>query len=210
MATAQGLFSDRCVLLAPPGATITIENPDGSTEDITVDGSFLAAAFAGLDANPAYDVAEPLTRKNIVGFKSVDTRYTMLDGNDLASAGVTVIETVGTALRVRHAITTMPSNALTREITVVKIKDYTAQSCRAGANQFIGTKLTPSRPNDVQRAIQNVLTLLKQASIIDGFKDLEASQDTVEPTQIDVSFKIQPTFPLNYLLISFSVTSASS
>ena len=206
IAVAQGFSNDRIVTVAPEFAVLELIDDDGFPYDATVPGYFIAAALGGLDASPERDPATPITHRSVVGFKSLAPDFDDLDKRDLIAGGVTLIERVGTSARVLMAITTNVSNALTREITVIEIKDYVAQACRAGVDQFIGKKLTLGRPGDVAQVVTNILQIIRSNEIINAFADIESEQDSIEPTQINVSFRIKPTFTTNWIVIAFVVT----
>jgi hypothetical protein len=70
----RAIRSERMIAAFPGGAILTLEI-GGKSAEFAVGGEFIAAAMAGMDANPAYDVATSLTRKNIVGFDRLIRRY---------------------------------------------------------------------------------------------------------------------------------------
>lgn len=201
---ATALNSKRMVLVYPPSATRFV----GTNQTVsTLDGSFLAAAVAGLATNQAFDVATPLTRKEIIGFQEIPDTLTRAEKNLIASNGVLLIETVGGISRVRQQLTTDPSTRANSEITIVEIVDFTASSMRQLLEAiFIGQKILLDTPAQVRSVITAVLQNLVQAEIITAFQNVTASVNNTDPTQIDVSFQISPVFPLNFILITFSLS----
>lgn len=201
---ATGLNSKRMVLVYPPSATRFVGT---NTTVSTLDGSFLACALAGLATNQAFDVATPLTRKEIIGFESIPDTLTRAEKNLIASNGVLLIETVGGIARVRQQLTTDPSTRANSEITIVEIVDFTASSMRQLLEAiFIGQKILLDTPAQVRSIITAVLQNLVQAEIITAFQTVQASVNISDPTQIDVSFQISPVYPLNFILITFSLS----
>jgi hypothetical protein len=207
MAQAQALNNKRMVLVYPPSATRFVGT---NTTESTLDGSFLAAALAGIRTSTSFDVAEPLTRKEIVGFNNIPDTLLRSEKNQLGSAGVCVIETVSGIFRVRQGLTTKVTTVDSREYSVVEIIDFVGVSMRDLLEAiFIGQKILADTPSQIRSTINAVLNDLVSREIIVSFKDIQASINNIDPTQIDVQFKIAPVFPLNYILITFSLSTNS-
>jgi hypothetical protein len=66
---ARAIGYSRIVSVYPDGAIIGLTDEAGVESEYILDGSYIAAALAGLNVSTAYDVAEPMTRKTITGFK---------------------------------------------------------------------------------------------------------------------------------------------
>jgi hypothetical protein len=200
---AQALVDKRVVLAYPTAPTAILgTNPSAST----LDGSFLAAALGGIRTSVQFDVADPLTKKEVVGFQTIPNNNLRAENNQLASNGVCVITTSSSIPRVYFGTTTDPSRVDTREYSVVEIIDYTAVSVRQLLEAiFVGQKILGGTPSQVRSTISAILTNLVNIQIITAFQNITAVVDSVDPTQIDVSFQISPVFPLNYILITFSL-----
>lgn len=204
VAIAQGLDDKRMVVVYPTSATRFVGT---DTEETTLDGSFLAAALAGIRTNRATDVAEPLTRKEVIGFESIPDTLLRSEKNILAGSGVTILESSGGISRVRHGLTTDPSTIDSREYSVVEVIDFVGSSMRGLLeNIFIGQKILADTPSQVRSTINAVLNDLVTREIITAFQDIQAAVDNSDPTQINVSFAISPVFPVNYVLITFSLS----
>jgi hypothetical protein len=200
---AQGLASKRIVIVYPTSATRFVGT--NTTVD-TLDGSFIAAAIAGVRTSNAFDVAEPLTRKEITGFESVPDTLLRTQKNQLSSEGILVIDTIGATPRVRFQTTTDPSTIVNREYSVVETIDFVSQTTRDLLEPiFIGQKILEDTPSQVRSAIVSILQDLVDKEILVAFTDVQASVNNSDPTQIDVSFRISPVYPLNYILITFSI-----
>jgi hypothetical protein len=204
MTQAQALNSKRMVLVSPTSATRFVGN--GVTPS-TLDGSFLAAAIAGIRTSRAFDVADPLTRKEIVGFESIPDTLLRAEKNQLSGAGVCVVENVSSIPRVRFGTTTAPASVDTREYSVVEIIDFVASNMRKLLEAiFIGQKILLDTPSQVRSTVSAVLQDLINREVIVGFDQVAASINGIDPTQVDVSFRISPVFPLNWILITFSLS----
>jgi len=204
IAQATALDDRRMTLVYPGSATRYVGT---NTTVSTLDGSFLAAAIGGIRTSRSFDVAEPLTRKELVGFEDIPDTLLRAEKNQLASNGVLVVENVGGIFRVRHGLTTDPSTVDNREISVVEIVDYTAVNSRGLLEAiFIGQKILEDTPSQVRSVVAQILQNLVDNEIIVAYQSIQASINSLDPTQIDVSFEISPVRPLNYILIKFSIS----
>jgi len=201
---ATGLANKRMVLVYPPSCTRYV---GANTTVSTLDGSFLACACAGIRTSTAYDVADPLTRKELIGFENIPDTLLRAEKNQLASSGVLVIENVGGIFRVRHQKTTDTSTVPNSEYSVVEIVDYTAVNMRKMLETiYIGQKILVDTPSQVKSTVNALLQNLVSREIIVAFTDIQASINSIDPTEIDVQFSISPTYPLNYILVTFSLS----
>jgi len=202
---ARSMASERMVGLYPDGAVIGLLDQFGNVNEAIVDGSLLSAAFAGLTVNPIYDVATPLTNKNLSGFLRLIRQVDSVTMNQTATAGVTVLEDQTPNILIRHAMTTNQSSILSREPTVVYIKDYVQQQMRSALKPYIGIKFLPTILQDIESTVDNVLGQLVVAQIITKFQGTSAVQDPFDPTICNVETYYSPVFPLNWISVTFSL-----
>lgn len=204
VAQATALADKRLVLVYPTSGTRYLGN---STTISTLDGSFLAAALAGIRTSTSFTVSDPLTRKEVTGFVDIPDTLLRSEKNVLSGNGVCVIESQSSIPRVRYGTTTDTSTSDNKEYSVVEITDYVASSMRQLLESiFIGQKILADTPSQVRSTITAVLTDFIRRETITGFTGVSASIDLLDPTQINVSFSIAPVRPLNYILITFSLT----
>ena len=71
---------------------------------------------------------------------------------------------------------------------------------------YIGQKILSGTTSQVKSTVQAVLGNLVTSEIVTAFKNVQASINISDPTQIDVAFEISPVFPLNFILITFSLS----
>lgn len=200
---ASGLSSRRVALVHPPSATVQLS---GQTSPTTVDGSFVAAAIGGLRVNPAFDVAEPLLRKELVGFVSVSDTLLRSQKNVLANSGVMLVELQNNTIRVRDGLTTDLTTADSAEFSVTETIDFVAQQTRAFIeNAFIGNKLLNETPGLIHASLTIILQSLIDNRILNDFTEIEVKRNNTDPTQIDIRFKIAPVFPVKFVLITFTI-----
>lgn len=200
---ASSLATKRIALVYPPSCTRYVGT---NTTVSTLDGSFIAAAVAGIRTSRNYDVADPLTRKSLTGFDGVPDTLLRAQKNQLSNGGVMVIETKGTIPYVRLQTTTDPTVSYNKEFSVVETIDFVGASCRDLLEAiFIGQKILADTPSQIKSTISAILQDLVGRQIIVGFSNVIATIDGSDPTQINVSFQVAPVNPLNYVLITFTI-----
>lgn len=205
-ANANSLLSQRMIAIGNAAAGILILNPTtGVSVEYLVDGPFMAAALAGLNCNPANDVATTLTLQNLVGFSRLLITYDDPTMDLGAANGLTFLLNNNGALQVRHYKTTDPANTLVSEPTSTTIADFVAQSARANLQQFIGRKLVDSLVTDITVNMNSLLKGLVDAQIIAGYEQLSVKQNAQDPTEVDVTVTFKPIFSLLYISVTFTV-----
>jgi hypothetical protein len=202
---ARNMKSERMVGLYPDGAVIGLIDELGNVNEAVVDGSFLASAFTGLAVNPTFDVATPLTHKTITGFRRLVSQLDSVTMNQTAVAGLTILEDLVPNLLIRHALTTNMSTVLTREPTVIYIKDFVQQQIRAALSPFIGIKFLPTVLQDVETSVDNLLNQLVNLQIITDFQGTSAVQDENDPTIMRVETFYSPVFPVNWIVVQLNL-----
>lgn len=205
---AAGFKSRRFVVIYPDTAVILLQDSSGVTEvESILDGSFLAAAFAGLRASPQFDVAEPMTRKRIIGFQRLGRRLTEPVMNQVAQAGVTVLKEIGSELVVRHCLTTDMSSVLTREYNVTTANDLVQRLARQVLDPFIGRKFLRGTEADVETAVGSMLINLVNADIISEYASIRAEADRSDPTVLRLNFLYRPMFAINWIEVNIYLRS---
>lgn len=178
-----------------------------SGQTAILDGQYLAAAAAGRMAGVEY-LAEPLTRKTLIGFDIENSkRYTDIEERLLGEAGVSVVRALNSGGRVVNGFTTVNTgNAVEEEPSVVRIRDYTAFVVRTLLeNRFVGTVILADTTSSIEEVTEQILKSLINQQLITAYANVRANVDSIEPRQINVSFDIQPVFPLNWIRIDFSI-----
>lgn len=205
---AIGQLNERVTVVAPPAFVTTFKDSvTTQDQDILLPSSYLAAAYAGVATNNNNDAATPLTRKPLVGIKSLSTfNYVEVDKNFLGGNGVTVIENNKGVFRVRHALTTDTTNVNRLTQSVVFIKDNIRKELRPLLDSaFIGTKIDNSLASRMTSTIDAFLQLKKQQIVIKGYRNILVVQDLVDPRTIRVTFDLAPIYELDYIDITISL-----
>jgi hypothetical protein len=172
---------------------------------------YLAAAYAGKLAS--LPVQYGLTRQILRSFSGLaGTSPTNSTKDQLAAAGVAVTETDRLGqLVVRHGLTTDVTNLTTREVSVVRARDALVTLLQIGVDGsgLIGQPTTP----DTLLGVKSVVAGLLEHAVITGtvvaYSDLKVRQRSVDPSVIEVKFGYSPAYPINYIVLSFSINVAT-
>lgn len=175
-------------------------------DNVLVDGFYLAAAAAGYESADVR-LENPLTNKVLSGFTILRNKlFSQLTLEQLAAAGVTVLQPVSGGGRVIWGITTTQSGfPEEQEISIVFIRDRVAKVLRAGFQGFIGNAETPDTGAILNTRAVLLLNSLVSQKLITDFKDVSVVRDSVDPRQWNVTVRVQPTYPLNFIYIKVSV-----
>lgn len=205
-AIARGLSSELMLVVYPDSFVVSVQDDaSGNITDRLVDGTFVAAALAGSMTSPSLDVATPLTRRQIVGFKQLGRILDPTEANSVAVAGVTVIEQVDSGLRVRHGLTTRVDNVITRTPSVTLTIQFVQQTMRRTLDPFIGQKFVASLPKQVEIQMNGAFGSMIGAQIVSQVSGIVASVDDQDPTVMRTEAIYIPVFPLEYIVSTMSI-----
>jgi len=205
---ARSMNSERMIGIYPDGGVITLTDELGQSVEYLVGGEMLAAAVTGRDTSPAFDVAEPMTRKPIVGFTRLFRRMDSVTAAQTANAGLTLLEEQPAEIQIKFALTTDVSSVLTRTPSIIRTKDFIQRGARANLNPYIGSKLLTQRISEIEQTLKSYLSALQQASIITAYTGVKAEQDANDPTIVNVVAYYSPVFPLLWIVITFNLRSS--
>lgn len=191
----------RCVYFFPDEIVV-----QAGGDNVKVDGFYLAAAAAGFLSGIS-NVAIPLTNKVLTGFTILRNRqFTQTVLENLAAAGVCVLQPVAGGGRVLWGKTTTQSGfPEEEEISIVFIRDRIAKSMRAGFAGFIGTAEDPDTQSSMFARGTGLLNAFVSQRLITDYADLTVKRDAVDPRQWNVTVRVQPVYPVNWVYIKVSV-----
>jgi hypothetical protein len=175
-------------------------------ENTKVNGFYIAAAAAGL-VSGTVNIAMPLTNKVISGFNILrDKTLSITTMELLAAAGVAVLQPVaGGGIVVWGKTTTQSGFPEEEEMSIVFIRDRIAKSLRIGFAGFIGMpEDSDVIPMLTTRAVGLIKGFISQKLITD-FTSLVVRRDAVDPRQWNISVKVQPTYPVNWIFIRVGI-----
>lgn len=216
LATIAATVSSRRVVIPWPNK-LNIYNGVINTS-VTVDGFYLAAAYAGMLA--ARQSQMPLTRKYPTGFLGMPTavKQTMTKSvkNELSAGGLCVTEVDRNGrLVIRHGLTTdYAGGVMRREISLVRAQDtlYKLIQEALDSAELIGTPIEQGTGMRVKSVASGGLEYAKSLGIIVDYVNLKVRQQSPpsgDPTIIEVKFAYKPAWPLNYILVSFTVDTST-
>jgi hypothetical protein len=180
----------------------------GETE--MLQGMFLAAAYAGKFSSLRY-IADPMTHKTLSGFDITNQpKLTNIDLQEKIDNGITYIKALSSGGQVCRGITTTDSKlAVEEEPSIVRIRDFLAINIRRVLeDKYVGQPIV----DDIVKLIEGTTALFlnaqKDGRLISTYQNVHAIVDSVEPRQINVSFDVQPIFPLNTIVIKVNVVAS--
>jgi hypothetical protein len=202
---ASSVGDNRIVLLNASETTNKMFIGSDQTESV-VGGQYVAAALAGVRCNPAFDVAQPMTREVLSGFSSITNTLTQAEKSLLINQGVCVIDTIQSVPKVLFGTTTDFSTIANQLYQVTQIMDFVAQSLRGLLDPiFIGQKLLAATPSQIQTVTSAILTTIQADNIIVAFTTPSAIVDSVVPTQINLTVGVQPTLEVDVIFITLGL-----
>jgi len=204
---ARALNCERMTGIYPDGGITTLTDELGNTIEYLVDGSLLAATIAGRDVSPAFDVAEPLTRKQIVGFTRLYRRMDSVTALQTANAGLTVLEETAGGIIIKLDLTTDLTSVLTRTPSVIRIKDFVQRGTRSVLDPYIGSKFLSERTSEIEQTLGSYLGALKRAQIIRDFSGIKATVDPNDATTVNVIGYYAPVLPLLWIVVTYNLRS---
>ena len=175
-------------------------------DNTLIDGFYQAAAAAGY-LSGVTNIAMPLTRKSLTGYTILrDKTYRPIILENLTAAGITVLQPItGGGKVIRGQTTTNSGFVEEREISIIFIRDSIAKQLRTAFDGFIGLTDSPVFESALQTRGQSTLSSFVGQGLITTWKDLKIARDTVDPTQWNITVKVQPIYPVNFLFIRVSV-----
>jgi len=188
---AVNLNSSRAVFVAP-----------GTDSE---SGTMTAARITGMLAG--VDVATALTHQTIQA-STVAVKYTDTEKDSLITLGVCAIEEVPQGKRVLRSITTAQDLSTTqenpfKEISIQRIADYVNYNMRTNLETaFVGKKGVTGIEASINASTTSILVRLREAEIIQGFRNVNVKRDTSNPQIVYVSYEVAPISPINFILIT--------
>lgn len=204
---AKELKEQRVLMVSPD--KFTYYSPE-INNTIDLGGQFMAASLAGQTVRRS--AAQPLTHKNIAGWRDIGVAQTEGEKNLETQSGLCVVEkTRRQLIRVRHGVTTDPTDLLTREWSIIGQQDamtYRVRDYLENAN-LIGQPIYPFTLVNVKSSAEAALQSLIRDGLLVDYTGLKVRQLLTNPDVIEVSYSWLPAFPLNYIVVRFGVSLTS-
>jgi hypothetical protein len=179
------------VLMANNKAVKTITLSDGTSADVTLDGSFVQVAVAALNASFA-DPGTTLLRRNISGFKSIDV-YSEPEELQLEAASVLYLSNQGSVdapvYRIEESVTVDTSAPDNNEINVaINQKEFVTREIRDYMDSALIAIVPPSEQAGVaivQAKLVTKLADMVSRGLIGNYVDDQGNIRALNPS-IDV------------------------
>lgn len=202
---AEALSDERIGLISP--SRFGYYAPELGKE-IVLGGQFMAAAVAGKAVSQI--AAMPLTHKIVNGFTGPAEKSLQREGekNLESQNGLMVIEkTRRNQVQVRHGVTTDSSELLTREWSIIGQRDVMVYRLRdyLDADGLIGMPIYDTTLIQVKASAESALQSLVRDQVIVGYQNLKVRQLATLPDVVEVRYEWKPAYPLNYIVIRYSV-----
>jgi hypothetical protein len=179
-----------------------------------VDGFYAAAAAAGFLANN--EPNQGLTGTQLQGFTGLPVEVlkqldNFAEKNDWSAAGVCLYEQNRlNQIVCRHGVTTDVSDVGTREISIVRCQDalFVEIELTLIEANLIGSPIVEETPATVQALVMGALEAAAGNDTIADYGGVSVTQQRLpsgDPTVIEVTFNYQPTYPLNYITVTFTL-----
>jgi len=204
---ATAASSNRVVIVNQTSTTYSMFIGTAQTASV-VNGTMMAAALAALRTNPAFDVAQPLTREVVSGISTTNT-LAQAAKVILSNGGVLLVDNISGSPKVVFGTTSEFDTILNQLYQVTEITDYVAQTLRGLLDPiFIGQKLLVNTPSQVETVSGAILQTIQNSNIINSFIQPTATVNPLQPTQILLQVGINPTLELDTILITLGLNLA--
>ena len=201
---ATAASSNRVVIVNQTSTTYSMFIGTNQTASV-VDGTMMAASLAALRTNPAFDVAQPLTREVVSGIATTNT-LAQAAKVILSNAGVLIVDNISGSAKVVFGTTSEFDTILNQLYQVTEITDYVAQTLRGLLDPiFIGQKLLANTPSQVETVSGAILQTIEDSDIIESFIQPTATVNPSQPTQILLNCAITPVLELDSVLITLGL-----
>lgn len=207
IAAAQAISDKRVALVSPDSFDYFAPELN---KVIQLGSQYMAASLAGWAVN--HNAAWPLTRKRMLGWQKPTVQQRDGEKNLESQNGLMVVElTRQNLVQVRHGVTTDNSDMLAAEwniigqgdVLVYRIRDY------LNADDLIGQPIYDTTLINVKASAESALQSLKRDEIIVDYQNLKVRQLEAQPDVVEVRFEWKPAFPLNYIVVRYSITTTT-
>lgn len=179
----------------------------GSNAVYALGHQYLAAAYGGLlvTGEPQDSITKRIVR-GFSGLYGVPLSNTLKNQYAQGGVALTEVDRLGN-LVVRHGVTTDPTNVNTREVSVVRARDTLVTVLQNGLQNsgMIGTPIDEDTPINVKSVVSGLLDFLAGLGTIVSYEGPQVRVASLDPSVVEVKFTYKPAYPLNYILVSFSL-----
>lgn len=207
-----GGVNQRETLLIWPQATNYLNRQRNLVMEVA--GYYMAVEVAAIATSNRPQ--EPLTQKRLPSFPSIPQR--LLQGltrsakDVLSSNGVSVAEPGSNGgLVIRHGVTTKVGSIYEREFSLVRAEQtiITRMLSSLVSSGFVGGVLNLQTITGLKATVVAILDQLMAQGTIQGYRDVKLRVTGTDPSVVEVKFAYGPSFPLNYIIVSFGIDAST-
>lgn len=177
------------ILVAPTRATRTITLEDKSSAEVTLDGSFVAAALAAKVASYT-DPRATVLLDQLVSFDSIQT-YTKEENAILGGNNIIYVKDEGpNAARIMEDVTTDPFSPDTLNLNQMTQKQFVTKDIRRTMTNAIISQVFPSPAAGIaliQDVLLNRLRTLVSRSLVGVYQDDQGGERSISGTDVIVT-----------------------
>ena len=110
-------------------------------------------------------------------------------------------------VQIRHGLTTNSSDLLNREWSIIRQQDVMVYRIRdyLDADGLVGMPIYDTTLIQVKASAESALVSLVRDEVIAGYQNLKVRQISTQPDVIEVRYEWKPAYPLNYIVVKYSV-----
>ena len=193
----------RFALVAPGGVDLTATT--------VVDGSFLAALYAGKVASLEVEQAPthkalPITSDQLtVDSTTGKTTYITAEQEQLLEKGITPITQIGNFVAAVRGVTANGDiTDVFYELNIRRIVDFVIDNSTILLNPFIGERNIERKRAGIKSVLDNFLSQAPRDEVITEFST-EVTLNSSDPTTVDVAIELKPTFSINFINVTITI-----
>lgn len=187
----------------PTDPVMKLISDSGVEQEYVVPAYMISASYCGMRANPAYDSAEPMTRKLIPWFAGLVTRNDPVKQNLMASKGCTVLENYQGTVRIRDEVTTDISSVTRSEVPAASVGVFLVHLIKLTLDKYIGKKALEGINNDIRRDVSITVESLKP-NVLSAVHGVKVEDVPGDPTMRYVEAEVTPVLTLKRIVVRFS------
>ena len=168
----------------------------------SVPPSMYACVLAGMAE--FYQFNQTLTHKAVNGF-ILDKTYTTPQIAQLLAGSVAVVASRGGGNRMIESVVTTQDRKL--DFSFAGVDNYLADSLSDYYSNYIGELATDTAIMGIQGSTQLFLEKQQQNDIIKSYSEVSVTQDSLDPTQIDVAFTCTWLPPIYNIAVNYTFDS---
>lgn len=187
--------------------------PSFQTAQLTLDGSYLGCAVAGLTASDDVEISP--TRKNLtvssilVNSATGKDFYNNAEMEELLAVGIVPVSKINGIIKVARGVTReSDKTSVYYEINIRRIVDYIQALVLNRLDGFLGDPNLLRVREVIARESDGILEQAKLDEVIVNYEPTEVSEG-LSPDTVIVNMSLQPTFAINFINVTLAINRLS-